>query len=118
MVSRAMARTAQRGALTLLALLACGARGAAAQSPDTVRLTLDDVVTRALRTSPQVVQAQGSVQTAESAERTALGAFLPSLSFSSGAALSSTQRFDSNTNTVVSGSADSYSAGLSSSIEL
>ena len=118
MVSRAMARTAQRGALTLLALLACGARGAAAQSPDTVRLTLDDVVTRALRTSPQVVQAQGSVQTAESAERTALGAFLPSLSFSSGAALSSTQRFDSNTNTVLSGSADSYNAGLSSSIEL
>jgi outer membrane protein len=108
----------RRGALVLVALLMAAAGNAAAQTQDTVRLTLEEVVQRTLRASPQVMQAQGSVQTAESAERTALGAFLPNLSFSSGASLSSTQRFDSNTNTVVSGSSDSYSAGLSSSIDL
>src|SRR5919109_2223827 len=118
MVMKSTTVTVRRGTVVLLALLALTARGAVAQSQDTVRLTLDEVVARTLRTSPQFVQARGSVQTAESAERTALGAFLPNLSFSSGASLSSTQRFDPNNNTVVSGSADSYSAGLSSSIDL
>jgi outer membrane protein TolC len=108
----------RRGAFMLLALLTCAAGSAAAQTQDTVALTLDEVIQRALRASPQLAQAQGTVQTSESAERTAVGAFLPSLSFSSGASLSSTQRFDPNTNTVLSGSSDSYSAGLSSSIDL
>jgi outer membrane protein TolC len=96
-----------------------GAAGYAhAQTPDTVTLTLDEVVRRAVLNSPQVVQAQGAVQTAGASELSAIGSFLPNLNISSGAALSSTQRFDPNTNTNVTGSSDSYNAGISSSVDL
>lgn len=105
------------GATAFLAVLLIAAPGDA-QVPDTMKLTLDDVVRRALQHSPQVVQAQGAVQTAGASELSAIGAFLPNLNISSGAALSSTQRFDPNTNTNVTGSSDSYNAGISSSIDL
>src|SRR5690606_2245115 len=78
----------------------------------------DEVVQRAIQSSPQVIQAQGAVQTSEAGELSAIGAFLPNLNLSSGAALSSTQRFDPNTNTNVTGSSDSYSAGISTGIDL
>lgn len=90
----------------------------AQQTPAPTTMTLDDVVQRALQHSPQVVQAEGAVESAGAAELTALGSYLPNLNFSSGAALSSTQRFDPNTNTNVTGSSDSYNAGLSSSVDL
>jgi outer membrane protein TolC len=119
----------RRAGIVLSALLAAAthdvsaqpqaAQPQATQAQDTLRLTLAEVVERTLRASPQYMQARGSVQTAESAERTALGAFLPNLNFSSGASLSSTQRWDSNNNTWVSGASnDSYNAGLSTSIDL
>src|SRR5688572_2951937 len=99
-------------------LFVIGAAPAAAQQPATPTLTMEQVIELALQHSPQIAQATGTVQTAGSAERTALGAYLPNLSFSSGASLSSTQRFDANTNTMVSGSNDSYSAGLSTGVDL
>jgi outer membrane protein len=89
---------------------------AAAQSP--VALSLDEVISRALQYSPQVAQAEGSLQLAGTAERTAIGSFLPNLNISSGASLASTQRYDPGLGTTISGSADSYSAGLSSGIDL
>jgi outer membrane protein len=90
-----------------------------AQAPLTpVRMSLDEVVQRAQQHSPQVAQAAGSVQLAESAERTAIGSFLPNLSVSSGARLASTERFDPNLGTTISGSNDSYSAGVTSSVDL
>jgi outer membrane protein len=81
-------------------------------------MTLDEVIQRTLQHSPQMAQAQGGVQTAGAAERSAFGSYLPSLSFSSGASLSSTERFDPNLGTTISGSSDSYSAGLSTSMDL
>src|SRR5688572_33223736 len=75
-------------------------------------LTLDQVVARAVEVSPVIVQAASSVTTTRSGERVAFGAFLPSLSLNTGASLSSTERFNPTTNTTVSGSSDSYSAGL------
>lgn len=72
----------------------------------------------ALRNSPVMAQRRGAVDQAESTERTTIGDFLPSLSFSSGASLASTERFDSNTGVIVSGSSDSYNARLSSSLTL
>jgi len=69
--------------------------------------------------NPAVIQRQGGIQTAESAERTnGVAAYLPSLSFTSGASKASSQRFDPNTNTTVSGSSDSYSARLSTGVDL
>ncbi len=82
------------------------------------QMTLDEAIERALRHSPQMAQAAGTVEMAESAERTALGAFLPSLSVSSGASLSSTERFNPQTSTTVTGSSDSYNAGISSQLQL
>jgi outer membrane protein len=88
----------------------------AAQEP--VVLTLDEVVQRAQQHSPQVAQAAGNVTTAGAAERTAVGAFMPNLNLSTNANLASTSRFDPSLGTTISGSRDSYSAGMSSSMDL
>lgn len=90
----------------------------AAQETSEPQVTLDEAITLALRNSPVIAQRQGAIRTAESAERTAFGAYLPSLSASAGGSLSSTERFNPQTNTTVSGSSDSYSAGLSASMDL
>lgn len=81
-------------------------------------MSLDEVVKRALAASPVIVQATSTVNTAVSGERVAMGAYLPSLSLSTGAGMASTERFNPTTNTTVTGSSDSYSAGLSSGIDL
>lgn len=96
------------------ALLAPAA--AFAQAPDS--LTLQQVVERALQASPDIVQATSSVTSASSSERVAFGAYLPSLSLSSGAGMASTERFNPTTNTTVTGSNDSYTAGLSAGVDL
>lgn len=89
---------------------------ASAQTRDS--LTLEQVVDRALKASPEIVQATSSVTNAQSSERVAFGAYLPSLSLTTGAGLASTERFNSTTNTTVVGSSDSYTAGLSAGIDL
>jgi outer membrane protein TolC len=109
---------ARRSAAAFLSIFTLTVGRVAAQAPEPVVLTLDEVVRRTLLNSPQVVQAQGAVQTAGASELSAVGAFLPNLNISSGAALSSTQRFDPNTNTTLEGSSDSYNAGVSSSVDL
>lgn len=118
MLNRNRNAAARRRIAAFLALFTLAAGRASAQSADTATMTLDEVVRRAILNSPQVVQAQGAVRTAGASELSAYGAFLPNLNISSGAALSSTQRFDPNTNTNVTGSNDSYNAGISSSIDL
>lgn len=90
---------------------------ARAQEPQRT-VTLQEAVELALRSSPLMVQRHGAVETAESSERTALGAFLPTLSFSSGASLNSSSRFDPNTSTNLSGSTQSYSASMSTGVDL
>ena len=91
----------------------------AGQEPEP-QVTLDEAVELALRASPVVAQRQGAIRTSESAERTAFGAYLPQLSASAGGSLASGRdRFDPNTGITVSGSSnDSYSAGLSASMDL
>lgn len=89
--------------------------GAAGTEPT---YTLEEAIEAALRHSPQIAQATGAVRNAESAERTAWGQYLPSVSFSTGASRSSTERFNPQTNTTVTGSSDSYNAGLSAQITL
>jgi len=91
---------------------------AQAQQAEPVSMTMDEVVRRTLLQSPQMQQAMATVQTSELTERNAFGAYLPNLNFSSGASLASSRRFDSNTGTFVNGSNDSYSAGLSTGVDL
>jgi outer membrane protein TolC len=90
----------------------------AAQQAGERTVTLEEAVQLALRANPTMVQREGAVATAESAERTALGAFLPTLSASSGTSRSSTSRFDPNNNVTLTGSSTSYSASLSSGLEI
>jgi outer membrane protein TolC len=122
-------RTLRRGAagLTLGAAALAGtvgpltAQAAPAASPPTV--TLDDAVKAALEHHPQVVRAEGSVRTAAAAEKSALGAYLPTLSLSTNGSLSSSTQFGTqtgelgttSTSSLTGGVRDSYSAGLSAS---
>lgn len=89
--------------------------GQAVQEPT---VTLEQAVALAHEHSPTLAQRLGAVTTSRSAERVQIGSWLPNLSFSSGASLSSTERFNPQTNTTVSGSNDSYSAGLSASVDV
>jgi outer membrane protein TolC len=91
---------------------------AQAQTPTRQELSLQQVVERALKVSPDIVQATSSVTTASSSERVAVGAFLPSLSLTTGMGMASTERFNPTTNTTVSGSQESYTAGLTSGVDL
>ncbi|MFW5950699.1 MAG: TolC family protein [Gemmatimonadota bacterium] len=81
-------------------------------------VTLEQAVERALQFSPQVVQARTSLSTADFATKQAYASMLPSVSFSSGASLSSSDRFDQQTGLRVSGQSNNYNAGLSSSMDL
>jgi outer membrane protein len=109
----------RRGAASLLwFVMAAAVSSPAARAQEPVALSMEEVIQRALQYSPQVAQAQGTVHLSGTAERTALGSFLPSLSVSSGASVASTQRFDPNMGTTVTGSSDSYNAGVSSGIDL
>lgn len=103
--------------LGMLAWIVTVATPAAGQQPEAV-VTLEEAIAAANRNHPALIQGRGAVQTAEAGERSAWGSFLPSISLSSGASRSSTQRFNPQTNTTVSGSRDTYSAGLSSSVDL
>ncbi|MBI4546193.1 MAG: TolC family protein [Gemmatimonadetes bacterium] len=98
-------------------LCVVAARPAAAQAPvDSV--TLEQALERVLRNSPSMAQSAGAVKVAEWGERTAWGGFLPTLSLTSAASLASTQRFNPQTNTLAEGSADSYNAGVSASLDV
>ena len=81
-------------------------------------ITLDEALAKALVRSPTMAQSELQVENAATDRTTAFGAFLPSLSVTSGASLRSQGRFDAATDRIVSGSADSYNAGLSSSLAL
>lgn len=115
-----------------IALLAVAFATATAQTPPAaatpaatlltdslVPISLDEAVALAQRNNPSTIQARGQTRAANSAVRSAYGAFLPSLSYSMGRTTQSGQRFDALRNQVVTVSNPSnYSAGLSSSIEL
>ena len=81
-------------------------------------ITLDEALAKALVRSPTMAQSERQVENAATDRTTAVGAFLPSLSVSSGASLRSQDRFDATTDRIVSGSADSYNAGVSTSLAL
>ncbi|HSJ25936.1 MAG TPA: TolC family protein [Longimicrobiales bacterium] len=108
----------RRGMISSLVTLTVLGTAVSAQAQEVTSMTLDEVVQRALLTSPQIAQAAGNVQTSATAERTSMGQFLPNLNVSSGATLASTNRFDPNLGTTISGSSDSYSAGISTSLDL
>ena len=107
---------AARVALVLLSCAVAAAEARAQVPADT--LTLEQVVERALQASPDIVQAESSIANARSGERVALGNYLPSLSLSTSYGLASSERIDPETNAIVSGSNDSYRAGLNAGLDV
>jgi outer membrane protein TolC len=108
--------------LTVLSLLAVAATAPAAaaqaaSAPDSAvhvdsLLDLPTVIRRALDVSPVTAASEGSIRTAQSEQRVATGAYVPSLSANSSV-------LQSNVTSVPIGTTPtSYSAGLLSSIEL
>jgi len=86
--------------------------------PNAPRVTLDEAVEAAMRRSPQLAQSESSVENAYISRRQSVGSFLPSLSSSSSMSVRPTSRFDPTLQQEISGSSNSYSAGLSSSLNL
>ncbi len=102
----------------VVSVLVAGVMAPASAYAQAKTVTLDDAVDLGLRVHPSIVQARGQVRNATWSKRTAIGSWLPSLSFSSGWSQNSSTRFDAGTQRNVSGSSTSYSAAFSSSIEL
>ncbi len=103
-------------ALALLATAAAGSRASAQETGQTI--TLERALEMALINNPQLAQSNASLINAGTTRQRAWGSFLPSVSMRSGSSLSSSQRFDQNTQRIVSGSNTSYSAGVSASYQL
>jgi outer membrane protein len=92
------------------------ATGMAAQQPQP-EITLAEAIRRALDVQPAMVQARGDVRNAGASKRSALGAYLPTVTTSASASRSNLDRFDPNTTTRLP-PGYAYSGGLSASLEL
>lgn len=121
----------------ILSLTLVAAPVAAQQGADTVitrtvapaqdRIALPDAITRAMRTLPTAVQARNALRNADAQQRTAYGAFLPSVNASASAGSSFREgsdrtRTDPNTQLPITVSGDvtsrSLNTGLSASLDL
>ena len=111
-----------RTILTLGAVFVLARVGAAQErsllDAGATRITLDDALTRAVELSPQLAQSEQSLVNAGESRRTAVGAFLPTISTNSGMSVRSTQRFDQATDRLVTGSSNSYNAGITARYDL
>jgi outer membrane protein len=111
-----------RTVLTLGAVLLVAGAGAA-QEPSILdagatHITLDGALARAVVRSPQLAQSEQALVNTGETRRTAVGAFLPTISTNSGMSLRSMQRFDAATDRLVMGSSNSYNAGLTARYDL
>ena len=109
-----------KSAMLLVALLAGTGGLASGQAP---RLTLGEAIARANRVQPSVIQAGGTVRSALARQRSATGAFFPSLNLNTGVGRSFSegpQRVDPNTGQVISGNSTNTSVtnSISSSVDL
>lgn len=104
-------------------LAVAGVAPAAAQQPDStvaapaLEVGLDEAIRRALNVQPAMVQAVGDKRNAGAGQRTAWGAFLPTINTSASATRSNQARFDPNTTTQLP-PGYSYSGSMSASLEL
>ncbi|MGH7538652.1 MAG: TolC family protein [Gemmatimonadales bacterium] len=106
---------------TLLLVCACVAP-VAAQQPDAtaaavVQVTLEEAIRRALDVQPAMVQARGDQRNSGAAHRSALGAFLPTISTNASAVWSNQPRRDP-TDTVTLPPGYTYSGNVMASLDL
>lgn len=81
-------------------------------------VTMAEAVDRAMEVNSQMVQARTSLGTAQFGTKQAYASMLPSLSVSSGTSMSSAQRYDPSLGTTLSSQSTSYSAGISSGMDI
>ena len=81
-------------------------------------MTLAEALEMAQVHSPQLAQSQANLSNAGSSRRRAWGSFLPNVSVGSGASVQSLDRFDPNTQRIVTGSNDSYNASLNANYQI
>jgi outer membrane protein len=108
-----MRRSLTRAAL-VVAMLPAPAR---AQQVD---MTLADAVRRALGVQPAIVQALGDQRNARAGQRSAVGAFLPTISLGGSSNRASANRFNASTAQIVTDTSrnTSYSGSLALSLDL
>jgi outer membrane protein len=112
MASGRMRRWFTRAALVLAMLPA----PAPAQQVD---MTLADAVRHALEVQPAIVQAQGEQRNARAGQRSAVGAFLPTVSAGGSSNNSSSNRYNASTGQIVTVPGNtSYSGSLGLSLDL
>lgn len=116
-MKRTITSTAAAAAVVAAVLTLGGGHAVAAQEAAQT-ITLDRALELALVTNPQLAQSSASLVNAGNSRQRAWGSFLPNVSMRSGTSVSSSQRFDSNTNRIVTGSSNNYNAGLSASYQL
>ena len=98
----------------ILFLVVCLPAGVRAQQT----VTLDEAINLALARSPSYAQAGVSVDNARETRRTAVGAFLPTLSLSTGASMRPGSVFDPTTQAQISATNRSLTGGLSVGTDL
>ncbi len=82
-----------------------------------IQVTLAEAVQHALAVQPTVIQARGDQRNAGAGERSATGAFLPSLTMSGGSSMGGTNRLNS-TGQIVSATNTSYNGSIGVSLDL
>jgi outer membrane protein len=107
-------------ALTITTILFPTALAAQVSADSVARpISLDDAVKLAQRNSPTTVQAAGTTRSNAASVRTAYMAFIPSLSFTSGASKQNGDRFNPQGELVpFTGAAWQYSSGLRMNVDL
>ena len=100
----------------LLAVMGCLVVPTARAQNQTV--TLSEAINRALDVLPSMVQARGAIENANATKLQTWGSWLPTVSSSAGSSVNSSTRFDDRTQTMISGSSSSYSAGISANMTI
>lgn len=96
---------------------ALGASALGAQQP--LQVTLPEAVRRALDVQPAVIQARGDQRTAGAGQRSALGAFLPTITLNGSSNESSPTRYNTSTGQIVTASnPTSYTGSLALDLNL
>jgi outer membrane protein TolC len=110
--------------LFLIVAAGAGAVPARAQQADStatsLQVTLDEAIRRALDVQPAIIQAQGAQRNAGAGQRSAFGAFLPSLTLSGSSSLASANRYNTATGQILRDTTNntSYNGGISVNLTL
>jgi len=107
------------GIIALVIAAPAAAQNPAARSDSAPTVTMDEAIARALAIQPTMVQALGTERNAAASQRSAWGAFLPSISVGGASSTNSPTRFNSGTGQIVTAPSNTaYTGTLSANLNL